>query len=376
VNASVRDDFPVTRERVYLNTAYISPVAVPVRQAALDFLERRTLGTAGRVEDWLVVMDEVRASIGRLVNARPTEIALTTNTSDGTNLVAASLVTGTGQNIVMDDLDYPSNLAIWHAAAGNKNAEVRILKARNGAATVEDFADYVDDSTCAISVSYVSHRNGYRHDLKGLADLAHAHNAYLHVDASQAIGALQLDVKACGLDFMTCGVYKWQLGPLGLAFFYVREELLPVIQSTRYGWMRVETWADSAHIIPLKLHESARKFESATINFGGVHELRAAINYIHEIGIANIERDALRLSKYLYDRLLALGYELQTPPGEQSAIVSCRLHDTETMANLLNEHGIVTTVRPQEIRISPHFFNSEADVDALLNAMEAGRRRV
>ena len=145
--ASVRDDFPVTSERVYLDTAYVAPLAAPVRRAALDFLERRTLGTAGRVEDWLGVMDEVRASIGRLVNARPTEIALTTNTSDGTNLVAASMFDGPGQNVVMDDLDYPSNLAIWHATSRNRNAEVRIVKARNGAASVEDFADYVDDST-------------------------------------------------------------------------------------------------------------------------------------------------------------------------------------------------------------------------------------
>ena len=138
--------------------------------------------------------------------------------------------------------------------------------------------------------------------------------------------------------------------------------------------MRVKTWADSAHVVPLELHETARKFESATVNFAGVYELRAAIDYIHGIGIANIEREVLRISKYLYDRLAELGYELETPPGEQSAIVTCRVDDVATMARLLNERGIVTSLRTREMRISPHFFNSDDDIDALVDVMEAARR--
>jgi selenocysteine lyase/cysteine desulfurase len=282
---------------------------------------------------------------------------------------------GIGQNVVIDDLDYPSNSAIWHAAAQNKHAELRIVQARGGAATVEDFADFVDDATAAISVSHVSHRNGYRHDLKGLADLARAHRAYLHVDASQAIGALQFDARAYGVDFLTCGVYKWQLGPLGLAFLYVREELLPAVKSPKYGWMRVKTWADSAHVVPLELHETARKFESATVHFGGVYELRAAIDYIHRLGIENIEREVLRLAGYLYRGLLDIGYDLETPPGEQSGIVTCRVTDVERMGRLLKQHRIVASVRRGDMRVSPHFFNTEDDIDTLLNILETARGR-
>ena len=372
---NVRNDFPVFTQRVYLDTAYVAPLAAPVRDAALGFIEGRTLGTAGRVEDWLRIMDELRGSIGQLINARPTEIAFTTNTSEGTNLVAGSVVGGPGDNVVIDELDYPSNSAVWHAACQNNHAELRIVKARNGAASVDDFSEFVDDRTSVISVSFVSHRNGYRHDLKGLADLAHAHDAYLHVDGSQAVGALQLDVKQSAVDFMTCGVYKWQLGPLGLAFFYAREDLLPNLQSPRYGWMRVKSWADSEHIVPLELHETARKFESATVNFGGLYELRAALNYIHQVGIESIEQEVLHLSGYLYRGLAELGYQLATPPGEQSGIVVCKVQDTPRLAQLLTERGVVTTVRGDEMRISPDFFNTESDIDTLLDVMETARHR-
>jgi cysteine desulfurase/selenocysteine lyase len=373
MNSKVRSDFPVTQESVYLDTAYVSPTPLPVLNAGRAFLDCRSLGTAGRVEHWLGVMDEVRGSVGRLINASPTEIAFTTNTSDGTNFVAASVTTGPGGNVVIDDLDYPSNSAIWHATCRARNAEIRIVKARNGAATVEDFADFVDDDTAAISISHVSHRNGYRHDLHGLAELAHAHGAYLHVDGSQAIGALQLDVKACNVDFLTCGAYKWQLGPLGLAFFYVRGELLPVVESTKYGWMRVKTWTDTAHIVPQGLHESARKFESATVHFQGVFELKEAMNYIHSVGIETIERQVLRLSARLYQGLADLGFTIRTPPGEQSGIVTCQIDNSEKLERVLSEKRVVTTVRPSEMRISPHFFNTDDEIDTLLNVMEANR---
>jgi selenocysteine lyase/cysteine desulfurase len=126
-----------------------------------------------------------------------------------------------------------------------------------------------------------------------LAELSHAHGAYLHVDASQSVGALRVDVKASGIDFATCGVYKWQLGPLGLAFFYVREDLLPMIESPEYGWMRVETWSDSAHLVRRDLRQSARKFESATVHFQGVYELHEAMQYLHHVGMDSIEQQVL-----------------------------------------------------------------------------------
>lgn len=373
MNTKIRDDFAVCEDSIYLDTAYIAPLAEPVLKAGTGFLERRSRGTAGRVEDWLGLMDTLRSSVGEWIHAKPNEIAFTTNTSDGTNFVAGSLNLGPGDNVVMDELDYPSNSAVWHACAGARGAEVRMVRAKDGAASVQDFATMVDDSTKVISVSYVSHRNGYRHDLKGLAELAHAHGAFLHVDGSQAIGALKFDVQESMVDFCTCGTYKWQLGPLGLAFFYVREDLLPMVESPTYGWMRVKTWADDAHLEPLELYESARKFESATVHFQGLFELNEAVKYIQGVGMENIERQVLGLSARLQRGLTDLDIAVMTPPGTQSSIVTCQVKNRERMNQLLKEKKVVVTMRPQEMRISPHFFNSEEDIDGLLNLMEEDR---
>lgn len=373
MNPTVRSDFLACKDAVYLDTAYVAPLPHSVLDAGRSFLERRAHGTAGRVEDWLALMEQLRAAVGQWINAKPDEIAFMTNTSDGTNLVAGSINFSAGDHIVMDELDYPSNSAVWHSHANTRGIEKRIVRATNGAATVADFAKVVDDSTRVISVSYVSHRNGYRHDLEGLAELAHAHGAFLFVDASQAIGALQFDAHACGADFVTCGTYKWQLGPLGLAFFYVRQDLLPMINAPKHGWMRVKTWQDTAHLVPLELYENAKKFESATIHFQGIYELSAAVNYILGIGMNQIEQRVLHLSSRLYQGLTDLDIALMTPPGNKSGIVTCQIKNRERMNQLFAEKNVVISMRPQEMRISPHFFNSDEDIDALLNLMEADR---
>ena len=190
----VRSDFPVTSELTYLDTAYDGPYPLPVLQAGQDFLEWRSRGVAGRVWNWLEVLDEVRATIAQLINAKPSEIAITTNTTQGTNIVATSLELQPGDNVVWDDLSFPSNAVVWLNLERSGGVESRVVKNRGGAVTVADFEQVVDGRTKVISVSYVSHRNGYVYDVKGLADLAHAHGAYLHVDGIQAVGAIQVDV--------------------------------------------------------------------------------------------------------------------------------------------------------------------------------------
>jgi cysteine desulfurase / selenocysteine lyase len=287
--------------------------------------------------------------------------------------VAGSLALRPGDNVVTDDLDYPSNQVIWHQFCADGGATNRIVASRpagrgatRGAAALADFAPLVDSRTRAISVAYVSHRNGYRHDLRGLAELAHAHGAILHVDASQAAGALQLDVAAEGIDTLTCGAGKWLLGPLGLAFFYAREALQPRLQSPLHGWMQVETYADPAHLLPGHLYRSARKFEAATVHFQGLYGWRASLRYLQNIGLATIEEHVLGLSARLWHGLAGLGVELLTPPGAASSIVSCRPPDLAALGRALERESIVASVRDDDIRFSPHFFNTAAEIDHVL----------
>jgi len=385
MNEKIRSDFPVTRDLVYLDSAYYGPYPLPVEQAGKDFLDTRTRGTSGRVNDWLEVMDQVRGTIAEVINANPNEVAFTPNTTEGTNIVATSLRMGHGDNVVWDDLSYPSNAVVWLHQERARGIENRLVKHAEGAVHPEEFERVVDSSTKVISISHVSHRNGFVYDIEALADLAHSCGAYLHVDAIQSVGAIQVDVKSAGIDFLTCGTYKWLLGPIGLAFFYVREDLLPKLQPVFGGEGQVKTWVDaSVPLFPGELYESAKKFERATVHYQGVYELKAALDYINGIGMNKIEEQVLRLSSRVWKGLQGLGSQLITPPETRSGIVSCTVADGQSVAQLLTDNRIVASVNPHDrgiqpvgevgggyLRISPHFFNTEEEIDHLLSVLES-----
>lgn len=372
MNSSVRSDFPVTDELVYLDTAYDGPYPTQVVEAAKDFLDRRSRGIAGRIPDWLEVLDDLRETIAELIGAKATEIAITTNTTQGTNIVATSVGLEPGDNVVWDDLSFPSNAVVWLNLERARGIENRVVKNRGGAVTVADFERVVDDRTKVVCISYVSHRNGFVYDARGLADLAHAHGAYLQVDAIQAVGAIQVDVKSSGIDFLTSGTYKWLLGPMGLAFFYVRDELLPELEPVFAGFLQVKAWADDAHLRPRELYESARKYETATVHFLGAYELRAALEYINGVGMERIEEQVLRLSAKTWSGLHELGFRLLTPPEPESGIVTCLVGDAQRVGQLLGENRIVASINPgNELRLSAHFFNTEEEIDYLLSVLES-----
>jgi cysteine desulfurase/selenocysteine lyase len=370
MNARIRSDFPVTAERIYLDTAYDGPCPVPVVQAGEDFLERRGKGLAGRVVDWTAIGDEVKALLGRLLNANPQEIALTTNTTEGTNIIANSLDLRPGDSIVWDDLDFPSNAAVWFEQARRRGIENRIVRSVGGSVRLADFEPLIDSSTRLVAVSHVSHTNGYVHDLEALAELAHAHGAYLHVDGIQSVGAIKVDVRKAGIDFLTAGTYKWLLGPIGVGFLYVREELIPTLEPVYAGWRQVKAWPEDLPVRPPLLHADARRFEVATMHFQGLYEVRAALEYIHRIGMDRIEAQVLRLSSRVWNGLERLGFHLNTPPNTSSGIVTCVLSDVERTAQALKDGNIVVTFRAaDQLRVSPHFFNTEDEVDGLLEVL-------
>jgi cysteine desulfurase/selenocysteine lyase len=373
MNPKIRSDFPVTRELTYLDTAYDGPYPLPVLEAGREFMERRARGNAGRVQDWLQVLEDSKAVLADLINATPDELAITTNTTQGANVLATSLDFEAGDNVVWDDLGFPSNAVVWRGLESSRGVENRVLKSVGGAVSLSDYEKAVDGRTRIVSISHVSHRNGFVHDVKGLADLAHAHGAYLHVDGIQAVGAIAVDVKSAGVDLYTSGVYKWLLGPIGLAFFYVREELLSEVEPAFRGFLQVERWAGDAHLLPQAFYETARKFETATVHFQGAFELKAALDYLNGVGMERIEEQVLRLSSKVWHGMNGLGLKLFTPPETRSGIVTCVVDDGQAVSRLLQENDIVASMNlGRELRISPHFFNTEEEIDHLLSVLQEG----
>jgi len=361
----VRDDFPVVENAIYLDSAYITPSPRQAVEAAQSFAEAKAQDPVS-LGGMLGETNTVRERFATLIGATVEEVGVLFATSDGENIVARALDLRPGDNVVIDDLHYETTYLLYQQLSESHDLEVRIVRSEAGRAPVEAFAERVDKRTRLISVAWISHQNGYRHDLAALADLAHAHGAYLYADAIQGIGALDLDVRSTGIDFLTAGTYKWLLGGYGVAPFYVREQMLDRIAPDRFGSLNI---AEDLGNHRYRVHEDARKYGYATMGFGAVYQLRAALDYLLEVGVGNIEAHTVALAQRLHSGLTDQSQDVWTPAGNRSSIVTFRHHrDIARVRSSLQEAGIRVSYKAggEELRVGIALFNNEEDVDSLL----------
>ena len=362
----VRGDFPVVEEGVYLDSAYIAPSPTPTVDAVRAFLEAKTrvpLRLGPMVEE----ADAVRRKFARLIGATEPEIGVLYATSEGENIVAQALDLGPEDNVVTDDLHFDTTYVLYQRLAEARGVEIRIVPSRDGAAPADAFADHIDARTRLVSVAWVSHQNGYRHDLAALAQLAHAHGAYLYADAIQGIGMLDLDVKEVGIDFLTAGTYKWLLAGHGVAPLYVREELLDLVVPDRYGHLHISEYLGEHRY---RLYDDGRKYGYASMAFESVYQLRAALDYLLRIGVKDIERHTVGLAHRLHEGLAAQGHAIWTPSGNQSAIVTFEHgRDVDTVQRSLDEARIKLSFKDggAKLRASVALFNTAEEIDLLLD---------
>ncbi len=368
----VRADFPVASESLYLNTPYIGPSPQPAVDKTIEFLAAKSqdpilLGAMLEEEE------AVREKFSRLIRAQIWEIGLVSSTSEGENIVVNSLDLKAGDNVVIDDLHYMTSLVMYSQLAETLGIETRIVRNVDGVTSPEAFAEMVDDKTKLISVAWISNRNGYRQDLKALADLAHAHGAYLYADAVQGVGMIDLDIGPTGVDFLTTGSYKWLLGGFGVAPFYVRESVMDVVKPDRLGWRMVdERLPDNQYTI----YNDARKFGYATPAFAAIYQLSGSLDYILNVGTDRIEQHTVTLAHRLHSGLTEQGFEVFTPSGNQSAIVSFNHgNDREIIEKQLEGAGVRLSFRENDaqIRVGPAMFNNEQDIDAFLDITKGWR---
>jgi selenocysteine lyase/cysteine desulfurase len=366
----VRADFDVVRQGLYLNSAYITPSPRPVAEAARAFADRKASKPIP-LDEMLRKTDEVRGQFARLVGADADEIGFLFATSEGENIVAAALDLKPGDNVVIDELHYNTTFVLYRHLEATRGIDLRIVKQRDGRVTRDDFARAVDGRTRLVSVAWVSHQNGFRHDMRPLADLAHAHGALFYADAVQALGMVQADVRAAGVDCLACGTYKWLLGGFGVAPFFIRRELLGRIRVDRLGALHVEKELGDHRY---EIYRTAKKFEYATLPFAEVYQLGAALAYLEKIGVERIERHTVALAHQLRDGLAALGFRLFTPPDNASSIVSFYLDRNQARAReVLDKAGIQVSVRERgaQVRVSPALFNTRAEIGQFLEAAKA-----
>ncbi len=361
----VRSDFPLARAETHLNAAYIALIPGAVVDAGVRFVRSKASQPIS-LPDMQAKTDEARVKFARLVGAEKEEVGFLFATSEGENLVAGALDLKPGDNVVIDQLHYDTTFVLYKHLEKTAGIELRIAKASGGAAHPKAFEPLVDKRTRLVSVAWVSHQNGFRHDMKALSDLAHAHGAYLYTDAIQATGMFPMDLHDVGVDFLTSGTYKWLLAGYGVAPFYIRRELLDAFPHDRLGALHIEKNLGEHRY---KLYETARKYEYATLAFGAVFQLDAALDYLAQVGTDRIEAHTVGLAHKLQQGLTDIGFRLSTPPDNRSSIVSFFIDkDPEEVGRQLDMEKIRVSLREKgtQIRVGIALYNNASDIDHFL----------
>jgi cysteine desulfurase/selenocysteine lyase len=366
-----RSEFGVTEQYVYLNHAAAGVLPASTVAAIEHFVrghsDKGVLGTF----PYDLKMPEYRARIGGFIGASGSEIATLLNTGAGANTLALGIDWRPGDEVVLGDNEFPANVIPW-LGLRRRGVDVRLLPMREARLTPERLERELSPRTRVVTVSWVSYADGYRHDLAGLAAVAHEAGALLCVDAMQGLGVFPLDVRTLGIDALYAGGAKWMLGLHGAAFLYVSPELSERLAVATPGWRSLADMWDF-HNYEQPFSPEALRFESGTPNLLGTLSLVCAIELFERSGPQAIEEHVLALTDRLYEGLIALGADFSTlrGPSCSSGIVTFSIPGIDSMAlgRALENQGIVTTNRTGGIRVSPHGYNTIEEIDVLLNAV-------
>jgi selenocysteine lyase/cysteine desulfurase len=369
--ASLRELFPVTKNLAYFNHAALGPLSTRASEAMERFTrDQRDFG-ALHWKDWYAEYVRLRESAARLIGADPGEIAILKNTSEGLSFVAEGFRWQRGDNVVTTDLEFPSNSTPWRKL-DRRGVEVRVVRSHDGAFSVDDVECCIDGRTRIVTVSAVAFHNGFAADLDVIGELCARRGVLFCVDAIQAVGVLPMDVRRSRIAFLAADGHKWMCGAEGAAIFYVAAEHRDKLDVLENGWTNIERRGKFIDC-PIDLLPDARRFEAGSLNTCGIYGLRAAIDLLLEIGIADISDETTRIAALLAERLDGIGWRVASPRPIRSGIVGALPPSAEPSLlkwhRLLEENGVVCAPREGMLRFSPHFYNVESEVDRVIGVL-------
>jgi selenocysteine lyase/cysteine desulfurase len=361
----VREDFPAVKRCVYLNAAGHSPTPRPVRESVTAFYRQFEEGIDGW-DRWIERREEIRAEVARFVNAEADEIAFVPNTSTGVNLVIDLI--GQEGAVLTDEIEFPTMTLPWL----HRGIAVHFMPVVEGIVRREVFDVGQAPRAATIAISHVQFSNGCRQDLEAFGEIKA--ERYFVVNGSQSVGAFPVDVRKARIDALATAGHKWLCAGYGAGFLFVSRRLLAARPPAAIGWLSVEdpfkfdnrTW---------KVVAQARRVEMGCPALAGVFALGAAVRYLTGIGIPKIAQRVLELNSYLTRWLEREGFTVLSPGGQhRSGETLCALLDPKEAAAFLADLGIIVTPKPEGIRISTHFFNTEEEVEACVRGLVEYRK--
>jgi cysteine desulfurase / selenocysteine lyase len=362
-----RDQFPVTEKLVYLNHAAVAPLCRRSAEAMKNLADDVMLFGSSHYDQWLDAYQGVRVAAARLIGAEKTEIAIVKNTSEGIAAVALGLDWRTGDKVVAFREEFPANYFPW------KRLETRGIRLQW--LSVTDSPDKIDEAARGarlLAISFVQYLGGHRADLDLIGEICHRRQVLFFVDAIQGLGAFPLDVRKNRIHALAADGHKWLLGPEGCGILYIQHDLQDSIEPVEFGWTNVAAFNDYSSRDML-LRPDAGRYECGTLNTIGCFGLRAALEFITEVGVENIAPAVRELADAVAEGAQRKGYALcmDRTPENAAGIVSIRKAgiDSRLTVRQLKDRGFLAAPRQGWIRVSPHFYIQRDDIASFVDAL-------
>ncbi|MEN6496901.1 MAG: aminotransferase class V-fold PLP-dependent enzyme [Thermoguttaceae bacterium] len=370
--AGLRRQMPVAQRWAYFDHAAVSPLPEPTRVRLTAWAEEASQNGDIFWPKWAQQVEGLRQQAARLVHAHADEIALIHSTTEGINFVAEGFPWEPGDNVVFPGDEFPTNQYPWMALA-QRGVEVRRIPAEEGVASLDRIAAACDRRTRVVAVSWVSYSNGWRHDLAQLAEIVHRCGALLFLDAIQGLGVFPLDVSETPIDFLAADGHKWLLGPEGAGVFFARREHLSLLRPVGIGWNSVAHCYDFNHI-ELTLKDSAARYEGGSQSMVGLLALQASLELLGQFGPAALGERITQITDLACERLCQIGAVLHSRrcEGHKSGIVSFSFpgRDPQALRQQCLDQGVALSCRAGRLRISPHAYNNNDDLERLIAALK------
>ena len=365
-----RKHFPIFARRVYVNSCSQGALSVEVEAAVHQWLRSWHEG-GSPWELWVEQVEVLRTAFAASIGADADEIAVVPAASGGINAIASSFDFADARHgVVMGEFEFPTMAQAW-LAQQRRGAQIRWARAAGDSLPISAYEEAIDDTTLIVPATHVCFRNGHKTDLAALTALCHDRGALVFMDDYQHTGSAPLDVHGLGVDFMVTGCLKYLLAAAGIGFLYVRRSLIERLEPSITGWFgRINPFA--FRIDALDWPDTARRFESGTPPVPNAYAALAALQLLDEIGYDTVATQIARLVARYHDAASAAGFVVRTPadPRQRGPLVVVQSFDAPALVERLAANGIVASARGNGLRVSFHAYNNEADVDAVVAALE------
>jgi selenocysteine lyase/cysteine desulfurase len=362
---------PVSRRWAYLDHAAVAPLSAGAMAALAHWADDAGLNGSANYPAWSKQIRDLRQLSAQMIAADPEEIAFVGNTTAGINFVAEGFPWQPGDNVVTRADEFPANQYPWLHLA-DRGIETRRISVENGRLELDRLAEAIDHRTRIVTLSWVAFSNGWRHELDEIVKLVHDRGALFFLDAIQGLGVFPLDVKKTPVDFLAADGHKWLLGPEGAGLFYARREHLKLLRPVGVGWNSVKNEHDFQKIA-YDLKDTVERYEGGSQNVAGLLALLASLELLVRFPAEAIARRVFEITDYACRRLESVGAVVLSDRSAEhkSGIVSFELpgRDPNAIRRQCFERDVILSCRAGRLRISPHAYNDESDIDRMIEAM-------